>query len=103
MLVRLLLKMANNYFGPYMVLFLRQALIYNMVVSLPPYKAYLQWVEHNLRCFVSDGKYFLGLKMHYSNHSVRILNSYIASFFFQMVERDNHHSFHRSWMASAQN
>lgn len=82
MLVRLLLKMANNYFGPYMVLFLRQALIYNMVVSLPPYKAYLQWVEHNLRCFVSDGKYFLGLKMHYSNHSVRILNSYIARFFF---------------------
>ena len=101
MLLMLLLKMANNYFGLYVVPLFRQGIIPSMVVSLPPYKPYFLWVEDNLRCFVSGGKYFPGLKMYYSNHSVRTLNSDKARFF--LVERDNHHSFYSCWMASAQN
>lgn len=97
----LLMKTANNYLGVYVVTLLRQAIIPSMVISLPSCKPYFLWVEDNLRCSVSGGKYFLDLKMYYSNHSVRTLNSDKARFF--LVERDNHHSFYSCWMASAQN
>lgn len=41
MLVRLLLKMRNNYLGLYVIPLPRQALTSNMLASLPPYKLLL--------------------------------------------------------------